>query len=72
MVSSINAAEEDSGSEDESLQYNSSADFGFRNRRKKKQEMQNRSSQSLFSIVLNVGHGLVALQTHSKVTRGRL
>ncbi|XP_023684208.2 autophagy-related protein 2 homolog B isoform X3 [Paramormyrops kingsleyae] len=58
--------DEDSGSEDESLQYNSSADFGFRNRRKKKQEMQSRSSQSLFSVVLNVSHGLVALQTHSK------
>ncbi|KAJ8390814.1 hypothetical protein AAFF_G00099460 [Aldrovandia affinis] len=58
--------EEESGSDDDTMQYYSPADLGLKNRRKKKFESQNKTSQSLFSIVLSVGHGLVGLQTNAK------
>ncbi|XP_041131131.1 autophagy-related protein 2 homolog B-like isoform X6 [Polyodon spathula] len=58
--------EEESGSEEETMQYYSTGDFGFRCRRKKKNEPQNKTSQSLFSVLLSVNHGLVALQTDTK------
>ncbi|KAL0969108.1 hypothetical protein UPYG_G00222700 [Umbra pygmaea] len=59
--------EEDSGSEEETMQYYSpTSEQGFRSRRKKKPKAQNKSSQSLFSVILTVNHGLVALQTNTK------
>lgn len=59
--------EEESGSEEETLQYYTPAELGYRNRRKKRSKMQPKNSQSLFSIVLSVNHGLLALHTHLKV-----
>ncbi|XP_069049279.1 autophagy-related protein 2 homolog B isoform X3 [Lepisosteus oculatus] len=58
--------DEESGSEDETMNYNSTADAGLRSRRKKKHESQNKTSQSLFSVILTISHGLVTLQTHAK------
>lgn len=59
--------EEESGSEEETLQYYTPAELGYRNRRKKRSKMQPKNSQSLFSIVLSVNHGLLSLHTHLKV-----
>ncbi|XP_076017727.1 autophagy-related protein 2 homolog B [Genypterus blacodes] len=59
--------EETSGSEEENMQYYAPAsDLGFRTRRKKKPKAQSKTSQSLFSVILSVNHGLVALQTNAK------
>uniref|UniRef100_A0A672QL42 Autophagy related 2B n=1 Tax=Sinocyclocheilus grahami TaxID=75366 RepID=A0A672QL42_SINGR len=58
--------EEESGSEEEILQYYTPAELGYRNRRKKRSKMQPKNSQSLFSIVLSVNHGLLALHTQLK------
>ncbi|XP_012992957.2 autophagy-related protein 2 homolog B isoform X2 [Esox lucius] len=58
--------EEDSGSEEETMHYYSPAsEQCFRSRRKKKPKAQSKTSQSLFSVILTVSHGLVALQTHN-------
>uniref|UniRef100_A0A6Q2WWV0 Autophagy related 2B n=1 Tax=Esox lucius TaxID=8010 RepID=A0A6Q2WWV0_ESOLU len=57
---------EDSGSEEETMHYYSPAsEQCFRSRRKKKPKAQSKTSQSLFSVILTVSHGLVALQTHN-------
>uniref|UniRef100_A0A3Q3L1L7 Autophagy related 2B n=1 Tax=Mastacembelus armatus TaxID=205130 RepID=A0A3Q3L1L7_9TELE len=59
--------EETSGSEEENIHYYSSAsDLGLRSRKKKKPKAQSKTSQSLFSVILTVNHGLVALQTNAK------
>ncbi|KAM3870794.1 autophagy-related protein 2 homolog B [Diretmus argenteus] len=59
--------EETSGSEEENMQYYSpTSDLGLRFRRKKKPKAQSKSSQSLFSVILSVNHGLVALHTNTK------
>uniref|UniRef100_A0A667YMS7 Autophagy related 2B n=1 Tax=Myripristis murdjan TaxID=586833 RepID=A0A667YMS7_9TELE len=59
--------EETSGSEEETAQYYSPAsDLGLRSRKKKKPKTQSKTSQSLFSVVLSVNHGLVALHTNAK------
>ncbi|XP_062325883.1 autophagy-related protein 2 homolog B-like isoform X2 [Osmerus eperlanus] len=59
--------EEDSGSDEDTMQYYSPAsDLGLRSRRRKKPKTHNKSSQSLFSVILTVNHGLVALQTSAK------
>ncbi len=59
--------EEESGSEEDILQYYTPAELGYRNRRKKTSKIQPKNSQSLFSIVLSVNHGLLALHTPLKV-----
>lgn len=59
--------EEDSGSEEETLLYYTPAELGYRSRRKKRSKIQPKNSQSLFSIVLSVNHGLVAVHTKIKV-----
>lgn len=60
--------EDTSGSEEEYMHYYSpSSDQGFRSHKKKKPKVQSKSSQSLFSVIINVNHGLVALQTNAKV-----
>lgn len=61
--------EEDSGSEEETMHhYSPASEQCFRSRRKKKPKAQSKTSQSLFSVILTVNHGLVALQTSAKVT----
>uniref|UniRef100_A0A8C7DGA2 Autophagy related 2B n=1 Tax=Oncorhynchus kisutch TaxID=8019 RepID=A0A8C7DGA2_ONCKI len=59
--------EEDSGSEEETMHhYSPASEQCFRSRRKKKPKGQSKTSQSLFSVILTVNHGLVALQTSAK------
>ncbi|KAG7238569.1 hypothetical protein INR49_030842 [Caranx melampygus] len=59
--------EDTSGSEEENMHYYSPAsDLGLRSRKKKKPKAQSKNSQSLFSVILSVNHGLVALQTNAK------
>uniref|UniRef100_A0A8C8C1Y4 Autophagy related 2B n=1 Tax=Oncorhynchus tshawytscha TaxID=74940 RepID=A0A8C8C1Y4_ONCTS len=59
--------EEDSGSEEETMHhYSPASEQCFRSRRKKKPKAQSKTSQSLFSVILTVNHGLVALQTSAK------
>ncbi|XP_061751316.1 autophagy-related protein 2 homolog B-like isoform X1 [Nerophis ophidion] len=59
--------EDTSGSEEENMHYYSpSSDRGFRSRKKKRPKAQSKSSQSLFSVIVSVNHGLVALQTNVK------
>lgn len=61
-------AEETSGSEEENMHYYSPAsDFSHRSRKKKKPKTQSKTSQSLFSVILSVNHGLVAIQTNATV-----
>lgn len=60
--------DDSSGSEDEMLHYYSPAsELSHRSRKKKKPKTQSKSSQSLFSVILTVNHGLVALQAHATV-----
>uniref|UniRef100_A0A673BBX3 Autophagy related 2B n=1 Tax=Sphaeramia orbicularis TaxID=375764 RepID=A0A673BBX3_9TELE len=59
--------DETSGSEEENMHYYSPAsDLGLRSRKKKKTKAQSKTSQSLFSVVLSVNHGLVSVQTNAK------
>ncbi|KAF7201886.1 autophagy-related protein 2 homolog B isoform X1 [Nothobranchius furzeri] len=59
--------EDSSGSEEENmLYYSPSSDLGFRSRKKKKPKTHSKTSQSLFSVILSVSHGLVSLQTNAK------
>lgn len=59
--------EEESGSEEETLPYYTPAELGYRNIKKRKNKMQSKNSQSLFSVLLSVNHCLVALHTEAKV-----
>ncbi|XP_039598032.1 autophagy-related protein 2 homolog B-like isoform X1 [Polypterus senegalus] len=68
---SVMPDEDESGSEEETMQYYTTGDPGFRNRRKRKLEPQNKTSQSLLSVLLNVNHGLVTLQTDAKQEDGK-
>uniref|UniRef100_A0A673XHU7 Autophagy related 2B n=1 Tax=Salmo trutta TaxID=8032 RepID=A0A673XHU7_SALTR len=55
------------GSEEETMHhYSPASEQCFRSRRKKKPKAQSKTSQSLFSVILTVNHGLVALQTSAK------
>lgn len=59
--------EETSGSEEENMHYYSpAADLGFRSRKKKKPKAHSKNSQSLFSVILSVNHGLMCLHTNAK------
>lgn len=61
-------SDETSGSEEEMLHYYSPAsELGHRSRKKKKPKTQSKSSQSLFSVIVSINHGLVAVQTHATV-----
>ncbi|XP_006839573.1 PREDICTED: autophagy-related protein 2 homolog B [Chrysochloris asiatica] len=64
--------DEESGSEEETLQYFSTVDPNYRSRRKRKLDPQNRSSQSCLSVLLNISHGLVAVSTEVKQENGEL
>lgn len=59
--------DEESGSEEDTLQYFSAVDPNYRSRRKKKLDSQNKNSQSLLSVLLCINHGLVAVFTDVKV-----
>uniref|UniRef100_A0A4W3HDI8 Autophagy related 2B n=1 Tax=Callorhinchus milii TaxID=7868 RepID=A0A4W3HDI8_CALMI len=52
--------DDESGSEEETLQFYSTLDLAHRSRRKKKIEQQNKSCQSLLSMLLTVSRGLLA------------
>ncbi|XDC64672.1 hypothetical protein R6Z07M_015854 [Ovis aries] len=64
--------DEESGSEEETLQYFSTVDPNYRSRRKKKLDSQNKNSQSFLSVLLSVNHGLIAVFTDVKQDNGDL
>lgn len=64
---SFPCVDEDSGSEEETLQYFSAVDPNYRSRRKKKLDSQNKNSQSFLSVLLSINHGLMAVFTDVKV-----
>lgn len=64
--------DEESGSEEETLQYFSAVDPNYRSRRKKKLDSQNKNSQSFLSVLLNINHGLMAVFTDVKQDNGDL
>ncbi|XP_037687836.1 autophagy-related protein 2 homolog B isoform X2 [Choloepus didactylus] len=64
--------DEESGSEEETLQYFSTMDPNYRSRRKKKLDSQNKNSQSFLSVLLNINHGLMAVFTDVKEDNGDL
>lgn len=58
---------ESSGSDEENMHYYSpDSDFGLRSRKKKKAKVPSKTSQSLFSVILTVNHGLMAVHTDTK------
>lgn len=61
-------SDETSGSEEETMHYYSPAsDAGLQSRKKKKPKAQNKTSQSLFSVVVTINHGLVAIHAKAMV-----
>uniref|UniRef100_A0A8C6D5S5 Autophagy related 2B n=1 Tax=Moschus moschiferus TaxID=68415 RepID=A0A8C6D5S5_MOSMO len=62
--------DEESGSEEETLQYFSTVDPNYRSRRKKKLDSQNKNSQSFLSVLLSINHGLIAVFTDVKQDNG--
>nr|KAF6499082.1 hypothetical protein HJG59_001159 [Molossus molossus] len=64
--------DEESGSEEETLQYFSTLDPNYRSRRKKKLDSQSKNSQSFLSVLLNINHGLMAVFTDVKKDNGDL
>ncbi|XP_069771921.1 autophagy-related protein 2 homolog B-like isoform X4 [Narcine bancroftii] len=70
LKSALLQDDEESGSDDESLQFQSTVDPVHRSRRKKKVEQLNKNCQSLLSILLNVSHGLVTVHTDTKSEDG--
>ncbi|KAF7704373.1 hypothetical protein HF521_021445 [Silurus meridionalis] len=63
---SLGPEEDESGSEEETLPYYTPAELGYRNMKKRKNKMQSKNSQSLFSLLLSVNHCLVAVHTEAK------
>lgn len=47
--------------------YTPASDPGLQSRKKKKPKSQNKTSQSLFSVIVSVNHGLIALQANAMV-----
>ncbi|XP_060036979.1 autophagy-related protein 2 homolog B isoform X3 [Erinaceus europaeus] len=64
--------DEESGSEEETMQYFSTIDPNYRSRRKKKLDSQNKNSQSFLSVLLSINHGLMAVFTDVKQDNGDL
>ncbi|XP_008106872.2 autophagy-related protein 2 homolog B isoform X2 [Anolis carolinensis] len=58
--------DDESGSEEETLQYYSTLDPNYCSRRKKKIESQNRNTQNFLSVLLNINHGLISMFTDIK------
>lgn len=62
-------SDETSGSEEETMHYYTSAsDPNLQSRKRKKPKVQNKTSQSLFSVIVSVNHGLVSLHANAMVT----
>ncbi|XP_067848215.1 autophagy-related protein 2 homolog B-like isoform X2 [Heptranchias perlo] len=72
LKSTLLQDDDESGSEEETLQFYSTIDPAHRSRRKKKVEQQNKNCQSFLSILLNVSHGLVTVYTDTKSEDGTL
>uniref|UniRef100_A0A8D0L1Y6 Autophagy related 2B n=1 Tax=Sphenodon punctatus TaxID=8508 RepID=A0A8D0L1Y6_SPHPU len=64
--------DDESGSEEETLQYYSTLDPNCCSRRKKKLEVQNKNSQCFLSVLLNINHGLVSVFTDVKQDGGHV
>nr|DBA14499.1 TPA: hypothetical protein GDO54_005457 [Pyxicephalus adspersus] len=64
--------EDDSGSEEETLQYEYILDSNYHSRRKKKLECQSKHSQSFLSVLVNINHGLVSIYTDVKLPNGQI
>ncbi|CAJ0944686.1 unnamed protein product [Ranitomeya imitator] len=64
--------DEDSGSEEETLQYDYILDSNYHSRRKRKLECSSKQSQSFLSVLVNVNHGLVSIFTDVKQSDGRV
>ncbi|XP_058018623.1 autophagy-related protein 2 homolog B [Ahaetulla prasina] len=64
--------DDESGSEEETLQYFSTLDSNHCSRRRKKTELQNRSTQNFLSLLLNINHGLLSIFTDIKQDDGRV
>ncbi|KAM3851656.1 autophagy-related protein 2 homolog B isoform 2-T2 [Vipera latastei] len=64
--------DDESGSEEETLQYFSTLDSNYCSRRRKKTELQNRSTQNFLSLLLNINHGLLSIFTDIKQDDGRV
>ncbi|XP_029453756.1 autophagy-related protein 2 homolog B isoform X3 [Rhinatrema bivittatum] len=67
---STNHYDEESGSEEETLQFGTTSDPSSRSRRKKKLDMPNKNAQSCLSLLLNVNHGLVSIFSDVKQDDG--
>ncbi|XP_032883372.1 autophagy-related protein 2 homolog B isoform X1 [Amblyraja radiata] len=72
LKSALLQDDDESGSDEESPQFQSTADPAHRSRRKKKVEQLNKNCQSLLSILLNVSHGLVTVHTDTKTEDSRV
>lgn len=60
--------DETSGSDEDTMHYYTPAsDPSLQSRKKKKPKTQSKTSQSLFSVVVSVNHGLIALQSNARV-----
>ncbi|XP_041070018.1 autophagy-related protein 2 homolog B-like isoform X3 [Carcharodon carcharias] len=70
LKSTLLQDDDESGSDEETLQFCSSTDPAHRSRRKKKVEQQNKNCQSFLSVLLNVSHGLVTIHTDTKSEDG--
>ncbi|GCC40279.1 hypothetical protein chiPu_0024384, partial [Chiloscyllium punctatum] len=66
LKSTLLQDDDESGSDEETLQFCPSTDPAHRSRRKKKVEQSNKNCQSFLSILLNVSHGLVSIYTDTK------
>ncbi|KAL7992660.1 hypothetical protein Chor_016916 [Crotalus horridus] len=62
--------DDESGSEEETLQYFSTLDSNYCSRRRKKTELQNKSTQNFLSLLLNINHGLLSILTDIKQDDG--
>ncbi|KAE8586365.1 hypothetical protein XENTR_v10021645 [Xenopus tropicalis] len=62
--------EDDSGSEEETMQHDYIMDSNYHCRRKKKSESLNKQSQSFLSVLVNINHGLVSLFSDVKQPDG--
>nr|XP_033806767.1 autophagy-related protein 2 homolog B isoform X1 [Geotrypetes seraphini] len=69
---STNHYDDESGSEEETLQFGTTTDPSYRSRRKKKLDFQNKNAQSCLSLLLSINHGLVSLFTDVKKDDGRM
>uniref|UniRef100_UPI00398F3EA5 autophagy-related protein 2 homolog B-like isoform X2 n=1 Tax=Pristiophorus japonicus TaxID=55135 RepID=UPI00398F3EA5 len=72
LKSTLLQDDDESGSDEETMQFHSAIDPAHRSRRRKKVEQQNKNCQSFLSILLSVSHGLVTVHTDAKSEDGTL